>query len=130
MILVEGRNPVGWFEIPVTDVMRARKFYESSFDVKMNLMEGQGAKMALFPMHDGAEGAAGALVQASGYKPVYDGPMIYFSVKSIDEALSKIQQAGGKVMKDKTDIGEHGMYAIIQDGEGNRIGLHANKNKN
>lgn len=129
MILSEGRNPVGWFEIPVTDIMRATKFYESSFDVKLKFMETQDSKMAMFPMHDGAQGASGSLVQTPGYKPVYDGPVIYFSVKSIDEALSKIQQAGGKVMQDKTDIGEHGMYALIQDGEGNRIGLHANRNK-
>lgn len=27
-------NMVGWFEIPVTDMDRARKFYESVFDIK------------------------------------------------------------------------------------------------
>jgi predicted enzyme related to lactoylglutathione lyase len=38
-----------------------------------------------------------------------------------------VEEAGGKLLFSKTDIGEFGFFAQIIDSEGNRIGLHSNK---
>lgn len=122
-------NPVGWFEIPTTDLLRAKKFYEGVFGVKLSLQTMAGCEMAWFPM-DGAKcyGATGALVRIEGYfKPSHEGTLVYFSVPAIKPALAKIVRRGGKTLMDKTSIGPHGFIAHFEDTEGNRVALHAMK---
>ena len=46
-------NPVGWFEIYVQDIVRAKKFYESVFQVKLEQLtspEEMEIEMWGFPM--------------------------------------------------------------------------------
>ncbi len=120
-------NAVNWFEIPVTDMDRAKRFYESVFDIEMNLTEMGPMLMAWFPMEEGAEGAAGTLIKSEGYTPSYEGSMVYFSVNDIKHTLSKIEKNGGKVVNPKTDIGKYGFVAHFEDCEGNRVALHSNQ---
>ena len=56
-------NPVGWFEIYVNDMARARAFYESVFQTKLDLLETPipGMEMWAFPMSMEKYGAAGSL---------------------------------------------------------------------
>ena len=42
-------NSLNWFEIPATDLDRAKKFYEAIFDVQMYSMNVGGQDMAIFP---------------------------------------------------------------------------------
>ena len=42
-------NALNWFEISVSDIARAKKFYETVFSIKMDEMEMMGMKMAMFP---------------------------------------------------------------------------------
>ena len=57
------RNSVGWFEIYVKDMERARKFYQAVFEVTLNQLEAPfpGVEMWCFPMFEDGPGAAGAL---------------------------------------------------------------------
>jgi hypothetical protein len=45
------------------------------------------------------------------------------SVPSIDQHLTKIEAAGGRVLKGKTRIEDMGYYAYVSDTEGNLLGL-------
>jgi uncharacterized protein len=121
------RNLEGWFEIAVTDLERAKKFYEAVFKVEMNVMEMGPAKLAFFPMHEDAPGAGGALMKGGGYAPTESGTVIYFSVDDIEEILKRVGKNGGKTILAKTTIGEYGFVAHFGDSEGNRIGLHSMK---
>jgi uncharacterized protein len=117
-------NPVAWFEIPVNDLERARKFYETVFDFPMKTMEMGPRKMAFFPMTDGIYGTGGALVQEESFIPSYQGTMVYFSTGDIDGTLDKVNSSGGKTLLPKTSIGEYGFVGYFEDSEGNRVGLH------
>ena len=120
------RNPVGWFEIPTKDIQRAKTFYEKAFDFKLEPPKDmQGFQMAFFPMERGAEGAAGSLIQGSGYTPSHDGALVYFNVDDIKATEKKIASSGGRVHKPKWSIGEYGFISICEDSEGNRIALHS-----
>jgi len=121
-------NPVGWFEIPVTDMERAVRFYETVFNVKLERMPMGDLDMAMFAHSDGI-GSGGALVKHDRYyKPSTDGVLIYFTTAYGDAAkdLEKVTQAGGNVIQPKTliseDIGYMGMFI---DTEGNRIAVHS-----
>lgn len=117
-------NPVNWFEIPASDLARAKKFYESVFGVELAENEMGPSKMAWFPMEMGAAGAAGTLIQAEGYTPSHEGSLVYIHVPKIDVALERIGEAGGKTLLPRISIGQHGFIAHFEDSEGNRVALH------
>ncbi len=118
-------NPVGWFEIPVTDMARAKTFYEHVFDLELEEHQTGPLLMAWFPMEENFIGAGGSLVKGEGYEPSPDGVLVYFTAPDIDATLSSVREKGGTVIAEKTGIGEYGFIAMIEDSEGNRIGLHS-----
>jgi predicted enzyme related to lactoylglutathione lyase len=121
-------NVVGWFEIPVNDMDRAIKFYETVFGLKLSRHKMNVEDMAWFPYTEGS-GAPGSLVyQPDYYKPSPDGTLIYFTAHSGDLAneLSKVEGAGGTVLQPKKLIApDIGYMALFTDTEGNRIALHS-----
>ncbi len=117
-------NPVNWFEIPVADMGRAKKFYESALGIEIAETEMGPNKMGWFPMEMDRAGAAGTLIQADGYKPSHEGSLVYLHVDKIDPTLKSIGSAGGKTLMPRTSIGEHGFIAHFEDSEGNRVALH------
>lgn len=121
-------NPVVHFEIPVTDLDRAVRFYEAVFETKLARQEVDGYAMAFFPRADGKPGASGALAKGDVYVPTKSGAILYFDVPSIDPVLARAVTSGGKVLYPKKDIGEAGFVAEIEDSEGNRIALSAPAN--
>jgi hypothetical protein len=118
-------NPVVHFEIPVTDMDRAVRFYEAVFETHLTWQEVDGYTMAFFPRADGKPGASGALARGDVYVPSKAGAILYFDVPAIDPVLTRALAAGGKVLYPKKDIGEAGFVAEIEDSEGNRIALSA-----
>jgi predicted enzyme related to lactoylglutathione lyase len=119
------RNPVGWFEIPVKDMARAKAFYEHVFALQLEEHQMGPHSMAWFPMLEGVPGSTGSLVKGEGYEPSLEGVLIHFTAPDIDAVLSRTKEKNGRVITEKTSIGEHGFYALIKDSEGNRIGLHS-----
>ena len=122
-------NALNWFEIAVNDINRAKKFYESIFDIEMNLTDFHNMKMASFIADDMTGKVSGALVQSGMHKPSMDGAVIYLNGNpDLDIPLSKIEGSGGKVLMPKTFINENvGYMALFIDTEGNRVALHSFK---
>jgi len=117
-------NPVGWFEIPVHDLDRARRFYEQVLGVTLSVHTVGPLAMAWFPWAEGAAGATGSLVKGESYAPAAAGTVVYFSVDEIEGALERVLRNGGRVLLPKTSIGEYGFIAHFEDCEGNRAALH------
>lgn len=120
-------NPVGWFEIYVQDMNRARTFYESVFQTKLAKMDMPGMDMWTFPFQPGAPGASGALIHMKGLESGGNSVMVYFSCKDCGVEAARAAKAGGRIHKAKTSIGEHGFFSLVFDSEGNMIGLHSMK---
>lgn len=119
---------VNWFEIPTADIHRAKAFYETIFDCKMQLVDIGGFDMCFFPAADMAGGATGSLIAHETYTPSYDGTLVYFATDDVAIPISKVEAAGGKVLREKTQISEeHGYMGVFEDTEGNRVALHSNK---
>jgi predicted enzyme related to lactoylglutathione lyase len=122
-------NALNWFEIPVTDMPRAKKFYESILDIQMDTQDMMGMEMAFFPydMQSESGKVSGALVKGEMHKPGMDGAIVYLNANpAIQTVVDKIEAAGGKVIMPKTLIGDNiGYMAFFMDTEGNRMALHA-----
>ncbi len=119
-------NPVIWFEIPVTDLIRASAFYQKVFDYSITFREKKSMKMGVFPLIN-APGISGALVQVKGYTPHHSGTVVYFFVNNIENTLEKVINNGGKLLIPNTDIGEEGYIAQFEDSEGNQVGIYKAK---
>ena len=119
-------NPVGWFEIPVVDLARAKTFYETVFGFADLPVHQMGPlTMAWFPMQPDSTGAAGALCQGEWYEPSHAGTLVYLTAPDIDACLARAEEHGGKMIQSKKSIGEYGFVGFMEDCEGNRIGLHS-----
>ena len=125
------RNVVGWFEIPVLNMERAIKFYETVLSIKLSRNKMGELDMAWFPGNGYNPGSSGSLVHHKDfYKPSKEGVLIYFSsaTGNLADELSHVEKAGGEIIIQKKKISEDIDYmALITDSEGNRIALHSTK---
>lgn len=120
-------NALNWFEIPVTDMARAKKFYETIFEISMEGMEMPGMKYAMFPFDPSQAKVAGGLAQSPMHTPSSTGSIIYLNANpDLQIVLDRIENAGGKVTMPKTSIGQNGFMALFHDTEGNIMALHSN----
>ncbi|MBR9846493.1 MAG: VOC family protein [Algicola sp.] len=119
-------NMVGWFEIPVHDMDRAKQFYEAVFKIEIAIHDFGGMLMGWFPFNEGKPGAAGTLIKQDTYIPSQEGALVYFISEDVQNELDRIEVAGGKIYQPKTQISpEHGFMGVFIDSEGNRIALHS-----
>lgn len=126
------RNPVGWFEIYVNDMPRAKAFYEAVFATTLLPLgnptaDDAGLEMWQFPGGPDGYGCPGTLCKMDGCAAGSGGTLIYFSCEDCAVETARATANGGSVLKDKFAIGEYGFIAIVCDTEGNSIGLHSMK---
>lgn len=122
-----GGRVINWFELPMMDEERAKKFYENVFGIEMSRVEAPDAVMLFFRRSGDDPGVTGgALVRSEYHRPGLQGGIVYLNATpSIDATLDKIVAEGGQVLFPKTQISpELGYSAIFMDSEGNKVGLH------
>lgn len=124
---MEKMNDVAvWFEIPVKDMNRAVAFYSRVMNVDLKVESWGPISMAVFPIK--GEGVHGALVKGDEYQPSDKGPVLYLNGGDDCAApLGRVAAAGGKVLKEKFSIGQHGFIGFFLDTEGNRLAFHSAK---
>ena len=119
-------NTINWFEIPVTNISRALKFYSVVLDMKLETMEFEGTKMCI--LAHSRDGVGGALVEGQGYTPSDKGTVVYLNGgEDLSIPLARVIAAGGKIVLPKTSIGDHGFCAHFIDTEENKVALHSMK---
>ena len=124
----EAKHIISWFELPVSDMDRAKIFYETIFDIELQLMVlGDNFKKAMFP--GGQSIVGGSLVWNEGYYHPSNthGPLIHLNANpDLEVVQDKIEDSGGTVSIPKREIGPGmGFMAIFEDTEGNRVALHS-----
>jgi uncharacterized protein len=120
-------NAIGWFEIYVQDMARARTFYETVLGRKLEKLEAGGLEMWSFAGAQDAPGSAGALVRMPGFPSGGNSTLVYFVCDDCATEEARVGKAGGRVEKSKFSIGPYGFVALAYDTEGNMFGLHSMK---
>lgn len=119
-------HAINWFEIPVTDYKRAKQFYENVLGETITDMQMDGVEYGMLPYDNQNNGIGGGLIQSEQSKPSQDGVTVYLNGgDDLSAPLSRVEDAGGKVIMPKTAIGENGFIAQFIDCEGNKIALHS-----
>ena len=114
-----------WFEIPVSDMDRAKKFYETIFNTQIVVRDLGALEMGFFPNSE----VGCALCKNEWYKPGEEGTLVYMNAgPDLQAVQDRIENAGGKVIMPKKQISpEYGYMALFIDSEGNRMALHSEK---
>lgn len=122
-----NKNAVGWFEIYVNDIARARDFYESVFGVQLTRIGGDdpGFQMWAFPSTEGGAGSSGAIVYMAGVQAGGNSTLVYFHCDDCAVEAGRVAGAGGSIFKPKFAIGEYGFISLVTDPDGNMFGLHS-----
>jgi predicted enzyme related to lactoylglutathione lyase len=115
MMKKNPKNPVGWFEIYVDDMKRAKKFYETVFKCKFEKLSASNPVMWMFP---------GSM---TGFRAGGNSVLVYFRAADCAVETARAVAAGGRVQKKKASIGEWGFISLVIDSEGNMIGIHSMK---
>src|SRR5438105_1018676 len=101
-----------WTDIPVTNLDRAVKFYSAVLGKEVRKSSEGRMEYGLLPHEE--QNASGCLCirgDSGGVDntPSANGPLIYLSVEGrLDEAVEVARANGGKVLRARQKIGEHG----------------------
>ncbi len=123
---MKDTNFVGWFEIYVSNMDRAKKFYETVFQTELTeLPKNNDIEYFMFPFDPEKKDISGALAKSPMIQPGKGGTVVYFPVEDIDSTAKVIKESGGKILREKMSIGEYGFIAFFQDTEENTVALHS-----
>jgi len=123
-------NSVVHFEIPAENIRRAQKFYSDVFGWKITDMPDMNYTILQTAPTDedgmvNVPGAVnGGMMKRSN--PI-NSPVITIDVNDINETLQTIKKMGGRVVKEKMEVGDTGYSAYFKDTEDNILGLWQNK---
>ena len=117
-------NQITWFDIPVTDLDRAIRFYSAILGqevIRESMPEGD---LGILP--HGENDVSGCLFVCKDNQPSDHGVLIYLNCSGrLDPAVEAVEPNGGQILDPKTAIGPYGFRAVVLDSEGNRIALHS-----
>jgi predicted enzyme related to lactoylglutathione lyase len=119
-------NVATWFEIPVTDMQRAKAFYQNVLQTTFKDEAMDSYQLAIFAGDEGA--VSGMLVSGEHYLPSQTGAVVYFNGgEDLSVPLDKAVKHGGSILLAKTPIHDSncGYFALFLDSEGNRVGLYS-----
>ena len=109
-------------DIPAPDLDKAMAFYSKVFDWGIELVTAE--HYAFFRI--GNTGAGGGLDASLVPATEKTGPQLTIDVENIEQALQMIEEHGGSIYQEKTEIpGGHGFYAVFTDPNHNYIQLHS-----
>jgi predicted enzyme related to lactoylglutathione lyase len=116
------------FEIPLDNVERGHKFYRETFGWKVNAIPEMDYALVQTTASD-EEGAPTTPGTINGglakRKDPVTSPVITIMVDDIAAAQKQVEKNGGKVIQEKTPIGDGsmGFSGYFRDTEGNIVGL-------
>ncbi|MBN9151373.1 MAG: VOC family protein [Micrococcales bacterium] len=105
-------------DIPVSDFATAAEFYSGLFGWQIAEVPGFEG----YPMWQAPNKISGGGLAPRSED--FTQPRSYVEVDSIDDTLLDAVAAGGTVIMDKSEISETSWWAVIQDPDGNNIGLY------
>ena len=108
-------NPVGWFEIHVADLVRAKRFYEHVFNQTLWSLPSGDAQIQMLMCPDAPDqhDASGGLVKHPMKPPSTEGALIYFSCGDCEIQIARAIAHGGTIFNPKLSLGDHGFIAIM-----------------
>ncbi len=107
------------FEVPADNPERASKFYQTVFGWKFEKWSGPQDYWLIETGPKSQPGINGGMYKRQGP----GGTVNTVDVPSVEEYLTKVTKAGGKILMGKTTVPGIGYFAACQDTEGNAFSI-------
>ena len=115
------KNTCVWFEMPVTDMERAKTFYSAVLEGELVDEEGGPNPMAMFPM--ASEKSVGGHIYPGKPAAKGEGATVHLAVNStVEAAIERVIKAGGEVVSPVIEIDKM-RFAYCIDLDGNSFGV-------
>jgi uncharacterized protein len=111
-------SPIVHWELTVSDLEKAKKFYTSVFDWKIE----EAPSFPGYPMIDPGKEPRGAMWVKPDMSPAY-ALNTYFGVDDVEQTLARAVGAGGTTLVPPTPIEGVGEWAMFADPDGIPIGV-------
>ena len=115
-----ARAPVAWFEIPVTDVSRAKKFYGTVFGWTFTAFPAYGHDC--WRIKTGTPGLEGVFTPQL-YTVKTNGPILFMRVRDVETALTRVVALGGRIDRTRAAVKGFGSTVVVWDTDKNAIGI-------
>ena len=113
-------NPFVHVELNSTDLNKARSFYQSLFDWKLEEMPMPGGPP--YVMIEVGEGVGGGLMQ----HPMPGAPSVwipYVDVRDVASPTAKARALGANIIRDVSEVPNMGSFSIVMDPTGAVFGI-------
>jgi hypothetical protein len=116
-------------EIPSTDLKKTKEFYEKVFGWKVEI-----APDMSYAMWDAGEGPGGGFnlvkeTSSCSKENPESCSLSYIKVDCVESKSKEIEEAGGRIIRPKTEVTNYGYYAIFQDTTGGVVAIWQSKAK-
>ena len=115
-------NEIAFTGKPVTDMPRAREFYEGILGLKPGMISAGG----MWVEYELGAGTFAIGCYGDVWKPASEGTVVAFEVSDIDEEVAKFKAKGVKFTLEKTESPVC-WFAMIADPDGNQLMIHKRK---
>ncbi|MDD5587107.1 MAG: VOC family protein [Alphaproteobacteria bacterium] len=113
-------NPFVHIELTSTDAGKAKNFYKSLFDWKLEDMPMDSGES--YTMVNVGEGTGGGIMKSP--KPDMPSAWIpYVAVDDLKASTDKAKSLGGTIIKEPTAVKDYGWFSIVKDPTGAVLGL-------
>jgi uncharacterized protein len=123
-------DPVVHFEMPAQDRKRMADFYTNVFGWQTQMLGPEMGDYVLATTTESDETGRPKMPGAinGGFFPKSDDkpaqyPSVVIAVEDIKEHMKNVEEAGGKVLGEPSDIPGVGLYVAFIDTEGNRVSM-------
>lgn len=121
------RHPVVHFEMPADDKDRVSKFYSEAFGWDMNKLGPEMNEYVLATTtetdKEGMPTTPGAINGGIYQKGEDETIHFVISVDNLKDHMEVVKKAGGKIKGEPMDIPGIGKFVMIEDTEGNPVGM-------
>ena len=127
--MADKMNPVVHFEMPAENRERMAKFYSKAFGWQTEMLgPEQGDYVMVTTTESDENGPKNPGAINGGFFPKKkdwpaQNPAVVISVDDIKTSMTKVTDAGGKVLGDPMEIPGVGQYVSFVDTEGNRASI-------
>ena len=116
-------NPFVHVELHTDDLAKAKKFYQSLLDWKLEDVPMGDSTYTLIGVGEGTGG--GMMKNPAPGTPAHW--LVYIDVADVDAATEKAQSLGATVVQPKTEVPNEGWFSVIVDPTGAAVGLWQSK---
>lgn len=114
---------INWFEIPTTDLARARHVYQQVLETELLSLMILDTERSIFPYSK--PGTGGALIKSAMFIPLCQGSLVYRYTANLAAVLQRVVFNSGQVILAPEILANNiGTIALLIDCEDNRVGFH------